>query len=274
MKLNEINSLKLYGFSCIYIWININNNKRYVGQTRNFYNRMKQYQSGHFNKYMKHAIEKHGIECFNIEILERDLDYDKLDTREQYWIDHYESYKSDKGYNIARYASNTFGYIHTKETIEKMKKIAKKRFSDPKEREMLSGKNNPMYGTKHTNEWRLNHSKCVKNLWENKEYREIQTKRMMGKNNPMYGIRMYGEKNGMYGKHHSQETKSKIIRALTGRKSNVIVNNKRVICVETGVIYNSQSDASREYNVTQSAISNACLGKSKTCQKKHWKFYD
>ena len=40
----------------------------------------------------------------------------------------------------------------------------------------------------------------------------------IGKKNPMYGVRLTKEKNGMYGKHHSDETKKKISNAIRGEK--------------------------------------------------------
>ena len=39
-----------------------------------------------------------------------------------------------------------------------------------------------------------------------------------GKNNPMYGVSLYGELNGMYKKHHSEETKNKMSQLKTGYK--------------------------------------------------------
>ena len=67
MNIKDINSKKSYDFSCIYLWTNKSNNKKYVGQTRHFYNRMMQYRNGKFNKYMKSAILKYGIDNFEIE---------------------------------------------------------------------------------------------------------------------------------------------------------------------------------------------------------------
>ena len=59
MNIKEINNLKEFSFSCIYLWTNTINDKHYVGQAHNFYNRMNQYKQGFFNKYMKNAINKY-----------------------------------------------------------------------------------------------------------------------------------------------------------------------------------------------------------------------
>ena len=85
--------------------------------------------------------------------------------------------------------------------------------------------------------------------------------------------RFCGEGNGMYGKHHSDETKRKIAESKIG-KTHAPTHFKRVRCVETGKIYNSQSEAAQEYGITQAAISAVCKGKNKTAKKMHWEFVD
>ena len=48
-----------------------------------------------------------------------------------------------------------------------------------------------------------------------------------GGNNPMYGVKLYGEKNGMYGKHHSEESKKKISKANKGHKDTEEARKKK-----------------------------------------------
>lgn len=45
-----------------------------------------------------------------------------------------------------------------------------------------------------------------------------------------------------------------------------------VMCLETGEVFRSQSDAAKAYGVTSQAISHACTGKVKTSANLHWKF--
>lgn len=73
MHIKEINSKKNFAFTAIYKWTNLINHKIYIGQTRNFYNRMMAYRNGAFNRHMKHAVNKYGIDNFDVTILEKDL---------------------------------------------------------------------------------------------------------------------------------------------------------------------------------------------------------
>lgn len=160
MKLYEINKKKEYDFSCIYLWTNLVNGKKYVGQTTCFHRRMKTYRYTYPNAYMEHAVEKHGIDNFDITILERDVPLDKLDEREQYWLDYYQSYDADKGYNICKIAGTTEGVTHTEE-------------------------------------WCQKHSEWLKEKWATDEdYRKFWHDKMSGENNYFYGKDFSGDKNG------------------------------------------------------------------------------
>ena len=159
MKLYEINNKKKYDFSCIYLWTNLVNGKKYVGQTMCFYRRMKNYRHTYPNAYMERAVNKHGLDNFDITILERDVPLDKLDEREQYWLDYYQSYDLDKGYNICKIAGTTKGVTHTEE-------------------------------------WCQEHSDYMKEKWKDAEYRNFWHNRMSGENNYFYGKRFSGDKNG------------------------------------------------------------------------------
>ena len=178
MKLYEINKKKEYNFSCIYLWTNLVNGKKYVGQTTCFHRRMKTYRYTYPNAYMEHAVKKHGLDNFDITILERDVPLDKLDEREQYWLDYYQSYDLDKGYNICKVAGTTKGVTHTEE-------------------------------------WCQEHSEWLKDKWATDEdYRKFWHDKMSGENNYFYGKDFSGELNPMYGKHHSQTTKDKLSKVI------------------------------------------------------------
>ena len=48
--------------------------------------------------------------------------------------------------------------------------------------------------------------------------------------------------------------------------------SKKVMCVETGEMYESLIEASSKYGIERSGISKCCTGKRKTAGNYHWKF--
>ena len=58
------------------------------------------------------------------------------------------------------------------------------------------------------------------------------------------------------------------------RQKTIASHFKKVLCLETGVIYNSVKEASEKNNLTQSNISNCCRGVSKTAGGYHWKYLE
>ena len=78
-----------------------------------------------------------------------------------------------------------------------------------------------------------------------------------------------GNKNPMFGKKLSEETK----RKMSISQLKAIKPRKPVICVETGVVYSSIHEASRMLNANISKISAVCNGKRKTTNKLTFRFY-
>ena len=106
-----------------------------------------------------------------------------------------------------------------------------------------------------------------------------------------------GEKAPWYGKHLTEETKKKLSEAHKGnpgywtgkkrdketiqkmsqnRKGKTIgsthIQSKKIMCIETGVIYNSIGEASRKTNITRTGIINHLKGLSKSSGGYHWKY--
>ena len=68
------------------------------------------------------------------------------------------------------------------------------------------------------------------------------------------------------GKHHSKED---IKKMRENRK-----DSKKVICIETGTIYNSTREVERVFCVAHEHISRCCRGKQKTVGGYHWQYYE
>ncbi len=116
------------------------------------------------------------------------------------------------------------------------------------------------------------------NILTGREYPEYLTKGIMTKRKNTYKKRGYiydaemlkylsdirkGEKNGFYGKHHTEDT----------LKINREAHSKKVVCIETGKLYNSILDAAKENNLNSTYIGRCCNGIAFTCGGYHWKFY-
>lgn len=173
-----------------------------------------------------------------------------LDEKEIEYILLYDTMNRDYGYNLESGGSSN----------KHMSEESKKKMSEAKQG-MYDGNKNPMYGVhiKHSEEWK-----------------KEQSERVSGKNNPMYGKkvehteearqklseRMRGEKNPFYNKQHTEQTKHKMRQ-----------NNKKQIpvkCIETGIIYPSACEASRQTGIYATSIMKCCTGKQHTSGGLHW----
>lgn len=81
-----------------------------------------------------------------------------------------------------------------------------------------------------------------------------------------------GEKNHMYGKIPSKETRDKISQSLKEKINKK--NGKQVYCIETCKTYNSIRHAEDETMISRHSISRNCNGIIKTAGGYHWKFID
>ena len=77
-----------------------------------------------------------------------------------------------------------------------------------------------------------------------------------------------GVLNPMYGKQHSEQTKTKISKAL----SNHPKTSKRVLCIETNQVFPSSREVERQLGIQHYSINQVCNGKQKTAGKLHWKY--
>jgi len=106
--------------SGIYLWFNKINSKFYIGSGVNLSNRLVDYFQNWYLKKRKNliivrALEKYKMENFALVILEI-TDRKNIIQREQYWID---TLKPE--YNLLQNASNSLGFKHSPESINKIK---------------------------------------------------------------------------------------------------------------------------------------------------------
>ena len=228
-------------FNCIYCYTNKVNGKKYVGQTVDFIKRHKQHICASYNENNRayklpfhKAIRKYGIENFIVEILKEDLEsYEKMNYWECFYIIELDTLANNKkGYNVASGGNN--GNTLAGKTEEEMK-ILRKKFSDNSKKQWenktdeekkktlellhkhLCGENNPNWGGL-SDETKKKLSEKAKERLKNKEnngmygkHHSEETKEKISKSS-----NNKGEHNPMYGKKHSEETKEKISKSLKG----------------------------------------------------------
>lgn len=206
----------------IYLHENKINHKKYVGRTSEIENPNIRWQNGYgySNQPFFEDIVKFGWDNFEHYILESNIEDDKIEERENYWIDYFDSMNPDKGYNARK------GSSLSQKTIEKMKES-----------------------------------------WKNDERKQQQKELMIHLNKT---IDRTGENNPMYQKNRSGKN--------AGRK-------RKVMCIETGDIFETLTDASNWCNPNgsnlRSHIAAQINGKRKSCGKHpetqqplHWKYID
>jgi len=94
-----------YVYGVIYKIINKINNKIYIGQTTEKNGVSGRYRGNNIekytnNKHLKNSINKYGIENFKIiDCIDIANNKEELDNKEIYWIEYYQSYDSNYGYN-------------------------------------------------------------------------------------------------------------------------------------------------------------------------------
>jgi len=130
---------------CVYKISFINNPKIYIGSSARWPYRKREHIykltiQKHHNQYLQHAVNKYGLENLKIEQLEICYDNDSLKTREQYWIDFYDSINPQKGFNLVKMVEKigTFGYKFTEEQKSNLSQIVSKRMDNILERRRLS----------------------------------------------------------------------------------------------------------------------------------------
>lgn len=107
------------GKSGVYRWINKVNGKTYIGSSANLGKRLSNYYNLSYissgNMSINKALIKYGYSNFTLEILEY-CDRKDILVREQYYLD-----LCKPEYNILKVAGSNLGYIHSENTIAKMR---------------------------------------------------------------------------------------------------------------------------------------------------------
>lgn len=274
------------------------NGKKYVGQTiHSAQERFTQHcKPSETNcRLLNRAIAAHGKENFTVSVLESVTTVKELDEREMFWIAELGTL-SPNGYNLNG-GGNGKGIVsdETKGLISATM------------RGKMAGNKNPFYGKTHTEETRR---KMRENHWDMRgEMNPNYGKNFSAEHRRKLSEAKAGEKGYWYGKHLPEETRAKISAANKGRVLSEdalrrMAETKRgkkpseetrkklsdahkglltgganpmakaVVCIETGEIYASITEAAKAIGVRPESLSNHIRGKTSCCGKRHWKYVD
>lgn len=91
----------------VYQILNLINNKKYIGITKDIherwqYHKTRAFQVNHkeYHKVLYQAIRKYGLENFQLSILEENLTPEEACIKEKYWIQKLNTMSHDYGYNV------------------------------------------------------------------------------------------------------------------------------------------------------------------------------
>lgn len=182
--------MKQYGY--IYKTTNTENKKIYIGMHKSEVFDETYFGSG---VLIKRALQKYGKDVFIVELIEWATTRKELCEKEIYWIDYFNSYNPNIGYNLA--LGGDGGDLFHLKSIDEQNEIKSK----------ISQKNK---GRKQTNEWIEKRKLCgAKNPMHGKhltqETKDKISEKLSGDKNPMYGVSSPNK-----GKPCSEETKDKI----------------------------------------------------------------
>jgi len=181
--------------SGVYKISNFQNGKVYIGSSINIKQRYYEHTSDlkrnvHHSIHLQRAWNKYGEDCFEFEIVELVIDNDKLLEREQYWMDYYNCYHRDYGYNLHKVAGSPLGYKHSEETKKLLSIIGKgvKKSEETKQKmsESRKGMKTKLKGHKQT----LEH---LENRFKNMRGRPLKEESKINMRTPIIQLSRDGE---------------------------------------------------------------------------------
>lgn len=220
------------------------NGKKYIGQTcQNLERRWRNGNGYCRNPHFYRAIKKYGWESITHEVLCECETLEEANKVEAELIAKHKTNDIRHGYNISGGADGKGRVAESTKAL-----LAKKH------KGLHAGEKNPNYGRKHTEEERRKISVYLKEYYAE------------------HGSQRKGTKASDESRKKMSEAKKKSAAVMEHMAKMNKAKAKRVLCVETGVVYESAHEAARVTGFAQGNISSTCRGEYKQAYGFRWEY--
>lgn len=264
------------GKYCVYVHVNKENNKKYVGITSNSVKRRWANGAGYANcRLFNRAIQKYGWDKFEHQVVATGLSKEDAMIEERRLISKFKSNQAEFGYNLT-----TGGEVNKKISEETRKRLSLSLKGLKPSEETLKKRAISISNAWKNESTRQKHKKASEEFTNNPEYIEKLSQASKARwQNPEY-IKKHKaamdevRKNEQFRKNHSEALKAawarpEIRQKVTGANSG---KAKPVLCITTGKTYSCAAEAGREESISSNGISMCCRGERKTAGGMQWKF--
>jgi group I intron endonuclease len=237
---------------CVYMHINMVNNKVYIGQTGQ--NPNERWRNGLGYKKdqpaIYRAIQKYGWDNFEHIILQNNLTESEAKEKEKELIQYFHSNDKRYGYNLTDGGEGSAGHRTSEEAKLRISKTLKKIYKNKE--------NHPMFGKNHSEQSKQKMGEMQKQRWTDEMRKELSEKQKERFSNP--------KNTPWYGKHLSDETKRKL--SMIKRIPVVQLDKDDNFIFE----YDSIKNASEQTGVQTASIGRCCRRKQKTACGFKWMY--